>query len=88
VGEEVSKQTECSMRCERCGGLLVARHFGGDLVWGYDGLLCLNCGDVSDPLIMSNREMQARGLLAPLRAKGMRSAGGAVATARHRRLVR
>jgi hypothetical protein len=78
--------TETSMRCERCGGLRVARRFGDDRVWGYDGLLCLNCGNVSDPLITSNRELQARGLLTSMRAKGMRSAGGAVTTARRGRL--
>ena len=71
------------MSCERCGGLSVATHFEGDHAWEYDGWECLICGNITDPLITSNREAQLSGLLRLMSAKGMRGAGGAVAVARH-----
>lgn len=47
------------MRCERCNGLVIAMSFvGGDEGiggWEYDGLKCLNCGHITDPLFMRNR---------------------------------
>ncbi len=54
------------MKCERCNGLVIAVSFvGGDDArgaWEYDGLKCLNCGHVTDPLLMKNR--RNRGILA------------------------
>lgn len=56
------------MGCGRCSGLMVAMHFGSGLVrsgsWEYDGWLCLNCGNVVDPMILVNREAQANGSVA------------------------
>src|SRR6266705_1955522 len=38
------------MRCERCGGLVVAEHFigGGTAIggWTYGGWRCVNCGAI------------------------------------------
>ena len=49
------------MTCERCGGLSVAAHFEGNHAWEYDGWECLICGNITDPLIMTNRDAQAHG---------------------------
>ena len=76
------------MICERCGGLIVAAHFEGDHAWEYDGWECLICGNITDPLIASNREAQSNGLLRLMSAKGMRGAGGAVTVVRHRQFER
>lgn len=50
------------MRCDRCGGFQLRSHFqsGKDRagVWEYDGWLCLNCGEIVDPLILLNRIVQ------------------------------
>ena len=52
------------MKCERCNGLVIPVSFvGGDDArgaWEYDGWKCLNCGHVTDPLFMKNREILAR----------------------------
>ncbi len=52
------------MKCERCNGFVMAVSFiGGDDergAWGYDGWKCLNCGHVTDPLLMKNREIHSR----------------------------
>ena len=52
------------MKCERCNGLFIAVSFvGGDDVvgaWEYDGLKCVNCGHITDPLLKKNRELQAQ----------------------------
>ncbi|QPD05690.1 MAG: hypothetical protein Nkreftii_003464 [Candidatus Nitrospira kreftii] len=50
------------MKCERCNGLVIAVSFvgGGDDThgaWKYDGLKCLNCGHITDPLFIKNREL-------------------------------
>lgn len=66
------------MTCRRCHGLSVATHFGADQWWAFDGWLCLNCGDVIDPVILSNREYGSSGIPRELRAKSMRGARGAV----------
>lgn len=52
------------MKCERCSGLVIAMSFvGGDEAlgaWEYDGMKCLNCGHITDPLFMKNRRIRAR----------------------------
>lgn len=52
------------MKCERCNGLFIPVSFvGGDDesgAWEYAGWKCLNCGHVTDPLLMKNREIRAR----------------------------
>lgn len=52
------------MKCERCNGLFIPVSFvGGDKVvgaWAYDGWKCLNCGHITDPLLMKNRERLAQ----------------------------
>jgi hypothetical protein len=76
------------MTCERCGGLSVARHFEGGQAWEYDGWECLICGNITDPLITSNREAQSSTLQQVMSVKGMRGAGGTVAVARRSRFER
>jgi hypothetical protein len=76
------------MTCERCGGLSVARHFEGGQAWEYDGWECLICGNITDPLITSNREAQSSVLQQVMGVKGMRGAGGTVADARRLRFER
>jgi hypothetical protein len=51
------------MQCDRCGGLQLRSHFqsGRGMTtasWEYDGWLCLNCGEIVDPLILVNRIVQ------------------------------
>ena len=53
-------------------------HFANELLWEYDGWECLNCGNIDDPLILSNRARQAGGPFGPMTARGMRGARGAV----------
>jgi hypothetical protein len=52
------------MKCERCNGLFISVSFvGGDDVvgaWAYDGLKCLNCGHITDPLLKKNRARRAQ----------------------------
>lgn len=52
------------MTCERCKGLFIPVSFGGgdDVVgaWAYDGWKCVNCGHVTDPVLMRNRELLAQ----------------------------
>ena len=52
------------MKCERCNGLFIPVSFvGGDDeigVWEYAGWKCLNCGHVTDPFFLKNREVLAR----------------------------
>lgn len=47
------------MKCERCGGLTINAYFSGGLTaidaWEYDGRKCLNCGSITDPLILRNK---------------------------------
>ena len=54
-----------SMKCRRCGGLIVGVAFsGGETAtgaWAYSGWKCLNCGYVTDPLILKNRIAQSQG---------------------------
>jgi hypothetical protein len=76
------------MTCERCGGLSIARHFEGGQAWEYDGWECLICGDITDPLIMTNRDAQAHGAIGPKTSSGMRSARGAVSPGRHTDIIR
>jgi hypothetical protein len=76
------------MTCERCGGLSVARHFEGGQAWEYDGWECLICGNITDPLITSNREAQSSALQQVMSVKGIRDAGGTVAVARRLRFER
>ena len=76
------------MACERCGGLSVAAHFGGDHAWKYDGWECLICGNITDPLIMTNRDAQSHGAIGPMTSSGMRPARGAVSPGRHSDTVR
>ena len=76
------------MTCKRCGGLSIARHFEGGQAWEYDGWECLICGDITDPLIMTNRDAQAHGAIGPMTSSGMRSARGAVSPGRHTDIIR
>lgn len=66
------------MRCERCGGLSVAMHFDDDHTWEYDGWRCMNCGNVIDPLIQINRDVQAHRGFGRMTKPGMQPARGAV----------
>jgi hypothetical protein len=47
------------MKCERCGGLAINTVFSGGITaidaWEYAGRKCLNCGYITDPLILENR---------------------------------
>ena len=47
------------MKCRRCEGFIVGVSFsGGETAtgaWAYTGWKCLNCGYVTDPLILKNR---------------------------------
>jgi hypothetical protein len=47
------------MKCERCGGLTINSFFSGGTTalgaWEYDGRKCVNCGYITDPLILRNR---------------------------------
>jgi len=76
------------MTCDRCGGLSVAMHFVTDHTWEYDGWLCMNCGNVIDPLILTNRDVQANGTLGSIALKGMRPARGEVGPGRPLRMDR
>lgn len=78
---------EVSIQCPRCHGLSVATHFGTGDCWAFDGWLCLNCGDVVDPVILTNRKIRAEGSTVSMAAKGMRCAGGAVSATRYQRLA-
>jgi hypothetical protein len=71
------------MACERCGGMSVAAHFEGDRAWEYDGWKCLICGNITDPLIITNRDAQAHGAIGSMTSKGMRPVRGAVSPGRH-----
>jgi hypothetical protein len=72
------------MKCERCGGFRLWFHFmnrkGSAAWWEYDGWLCMNCGEIIDPLILLNRNTQRR-MNEPGRA---RSFGGKVLLVRQR----
>lgn len=63
------------MTCERCGGMCAATHFEGGRAWEYDGWECLICGNITDPLITSNREAQSSGRRRLMSEKEMRRAG-------------
>jgi hypothetical protein len=76
------------MTCERCGGMSVAAHFEGGQAWEYDGWKCLICGNVTDPLIITNRGAQAHGVIGSMTQIGMQPARGAVNPGRHRDTVR
>jgi hypothetical protein len=76
------------MTCERCGGLSIARHFEGDQAWEYDGWVCLICGNITDPLILTNRDAQAHGDIGPMTSSGKRTARGAVSPGPHTVTVR
>jgi hypothetical protein len=57
------------MKCERCNGFVIAMSFvGGDEAlgaWEYDGVKCLNCGHIADPLSMRNRALSAQDASTP-----------------------
>ncbi|HLZ35240.1 MAG TPA: hypothetical protein VKP13_14610 [Nitrospira sp.] len=50
------------MTCRRCGGFQLWNHFESrkdtTAAWEYDGWLCMNCGEIVDPLILLNRDRQ------------------------------
>lgn len=49
------------MKCPRCGGLMHFEEFKNtqnDVYWTYDGWRCVFCGEVLDPLILLNREVE------------------------------
>jgi hypothetical protein len=50
------------MNCRRCGGFIVGVSFSdGETAtgaWAYTGCKCLNCGCITDPLILNNRIAQ------------------------------
>ena len=52
------------MKCDRCGGFTIDVSFSGGVTateaWEYDGSKCLNCGYVTDPLILRNRVAQSQ----------------------------
>lgn len=52
------------MKCQRCGGLTIGVTFFGGVIateaWEYDGWKCLNCGFISDPLIVKNKARQSQ----------------------------
>jgi hypothetical protein len=76
------------MTCDRCGGLSVAMHFDDDHTWEYDGWRCMNCGNVIDPLILTNRGMHANQGMRSMGLRGMRPARGEVGPGRPLRLDR
>lgn len=76
------------MTCERCGGLSIAMHFGDGFAWEYDGWRCMNCGNVIDPLIRLNRDVQAHRGIGPMTQRGMRPARGAVGSGQPLRVPR
>lgn len=73
--------------CPRCQGLRVATQFGTGEWWAFEGWLCLNCGDVTDPVILTNRGQRTEGARVSMAAKGMRTPGGAVSSGRVHRLT-
>jgi hypothetical protein len=68
------------MKCERCNGLVIAMSFvGGDEAlgaWQYDGLKCLNCGHITDPLFMRNRALPAQNQSTPHAVRGPMAKAG------------
>lgn len=52
------------MTCEHCGGFTIAVSFSGGVTatgaWEYAGSKCLNCGYITDPLILKNRAAQSQ----------------------------
>ncbi|HEU4685791.1 MAG TPA: hypothetical protein VFS39_14890 [Nitrospira sp.] len=75
------------MKCERCGGLRLWFHFVNRRKssgwWQYDGWLCMNCGEIIDPLILMNRHTQR----AMTQSGTPRSFGGKVVWVRQRDAV-
>ncbi len=65
------------MGCKRCGGLSIGVSFSGGVIateaWGYDGWKCLNCGHVTDPVILKNKEAQLKRANRPRYAKPMKA---------------
>ncbi|OQW56745.1 MAG: hypothetical protein A4S17_00100 [Proteobacteria bacterium HN_bin10] len=55
------------MTCERCKGLFIPVSFVGSddagRAWEYDGLKCVNCGHITDPLLEKNRERRPQNLV-------------------------
>lgn len=47
------------MTCERCNGLFIPVSFVG-VSWEFDGLKCLNCGHITDPLLKKNKARPAQ----------------------------
>lgn len=76
------------MTCERCGGLSIVMRFGDGFAWEYDGWRCMNCGNVIDPLIQSNRDVQAHRGIGRMTKPGMQSARGAVGSGQPLRVPR
>jgi hypothetical protein len=58
------------MQCQRCQGYLITEHFidmlsaSGEM--DFKGLRCLNCGDITDPIIVRHHQSAA---YAPLKSK-------------------
>jgi len=67
-----------TVQCRRCHGLSVATGFGDDQWREFDGWRCLNCGDVVDAVILTNRECDSERGPMSMSAKGIRGARGAV----------
>src|SRR5262245_25140616 len=50
-----------AMRCQRCQGCMISDHFM-DLLTGsseldFKGWRCLNCGEITDPVIVHNQQL-------------------------------
>lgn len=50
------------MRCRRCQGYMINDHFmdilnGGEMA--FKGWRCLNCGDITDPVIVRHHQVAA-----------------------------
>ena len=51
------------MRCQRCQGYMISDHFmdllnaSGEI--DFEGWRCLNCGDITDPVIMRHHQFAA-----------------------------
>ncbi len=61
------------MRCQRCQGWMVRDHFmdplNGSGEMDFKGWRCLNCGDITDPVIVRHHQLAAS---APAKSKSRR----------------
>ncbi|MFQ5543615.1 MAG: hypothetical protein ACE5FY_04590 [Nitrospiria bacterium] len=61
IGKETMTHAakEAEIQCNRCHGWMSFEYFTnmneGGGVWTYKGWRCISCGEVIDPLILSNR---------------------------------